>query len=151
MNLQKSVTLYVTYRRSLGAKFQNNERCLQAFVRSVGHNKNLSDIQDHHIKTFIDGKGPNPKNVTAKYSNLRGLYNYALSRGYIKISPLPTVFPKWSKSFIPYIYNEKELKSLFNTSLIYQESPNRHRLRPHTVSTILLLLYGCLLYTSRCV
>jgi len=72
---------------------------------------------------------------------LHGFYKYALSRGYIKTSPLPAVIPKKPPRFVPYIYNVEELRALFDACLTYQKNRG-HQLDPYMLRALFLLLYG---------
>jgi integrase/recombinase XerD len=63
-------------------------------------------------------------------------------------SPLPTVKPQITKSFVPYIYTHEELRRLLATALIYQKKYHCC-LDPHTIQTLLLLLYGAGLRVSE--
>ena len=151
MNLQTAVTQYVTYRKSLGEKFISIEASLRKFVRSIGLNKNLSDVQAKQVDEFLTGKGPITTNWHTKHSALRGFYRYVLSRGYTKEAPLPVVIPKKPQSLIPYIYNVKELRAIFDAALICQEELTWSRLEPYTIRMILLLLYGAGLRISEAI
>ena len=94
---------------------------LRKFVRSIGQNKNLSDVQAKQVDEFLAGKGPITTNWHTKHSALRGFYRYVLSRGYTKEAPLPVVIPKRPQSLVPYIYNVKELRAIFDAALTYQK------------------------------
>ena len=140
MKLHSLITQYVTYRQSLGEKFITNGNVLKSFNRFLGRSKNLSDIKSKQVNSFLAGKGAITINWHKKHQALRGFYRYALSRGYVKSSPLPTIIPQKPQRLTPYIYNAKELKDLLDAALIYQGT--RGKLVPYMVRTILLLLYG---------
>lgn len=140
MKLLKAITDYVAYRKTLGEIFLTNERFLKSFARIIGTETNLSDIKSEHVNTFIAGKGPITANWHAKHQALRGFYSYVISRGYATRIPLPTVIPKRPPPFVPYIYTHKKLRSLLDTTFIYQK--NRSQLEPYMVRALLLLLYG---------
>jgi site-specific recombinase XerD len=140
MKLIKAVTKYVTYRKSLGELFLTNESFLKSFARSVGIDSNLADIKPEQINVFLRGKATITATWHGKHQALRGFYCYAISRGLIKISPLPTVIPKRPAPFVPYIYSRKELRSLLDASLTYQK--NRSQYAPYVVQTLIFLLYG---------
>ena len=149
MKLHALVTQYVTYRKSLGAKFRRNEYSLKAFVRAVGQNKNISDVQPKQVNTYLAGNGPITTNWHEKHQALNGFYRYVLSRGYCKESPLPTIIPKRPRPLVPYIYSVKELHALLGASLTFQKKINR--VEPYTVRMILLLLYGTGLRISEAI
>ncbi len=70
---------------------------------------------------------------------LRGLYRYALSRGFVDHAPLPPTVPQTPR-FVRYIYTEDELRRLLNGIAACLNPPRK--LEPHTLRAILLLLYG---------
>lgn len=140
MNLLKAVTIYITYRQTMGELFQTNGRTLKMFARVIGPEIPLSKIQSKAVDRFLTGSGPITANWHAKLQALRGFYLYVISRGYAKKSPLPTDIPKRPPPFVPYIYTHQEIRSLLNTALTYQK--NRSVIDPFMVRTLLLLLYG---------
>ena len=81
MILQTATAQYVTYRKSLGYKFISNETHLKRFVRIIGLNKDLSDVQKEQVNTYLTGEGPVTTNWHSKYSALRGFYHYVISPG----------------------------------------------------------------------
>ena len=140
MRLHTAVSQYIAYRKSLGECFLTNETILKRFVRETDAKTNLSDVSPEFVNNFLSGTGPITSNWHGKYQALSGFYRYALSRGYVKDSPLPTAIPKRPQSFVPYIYDVKELQALLDASLIYPK--NRSQIRPKTIRSLLLLLYG---------
>lgn len=140
MKLINAITRYIHYRQALGEIFRTNGTILKAFAKSFGRRQPLVNLPPTQVHRFIRGTGPLTANWHAKYQALRGFYLYALSRGYVKASPLPTTIPKRPPPFVPYIYTRQELRALFKGSLVYQK--NRSRINPSTVRTLLLLLYG---------
>jgi site-specific recombinase XerD len=141
VKLHTAVTQYIAYRKSLGECFLTNARMLNAFVHEMGHKINIADVKPDSVSKFLAGTAPIiTANWHGKHQALRGFYRYALSRGHVKTSPLPTTAPKRPQPFVPYIYNVKELQSLLDASLTYQK--NRSCIRPKTIRSLLLLLYG---------
>jgi integrase len=107
----------------------------------VGPKKKLSDVRMKQVSGFLTGRGgPITANWHCKYGALRGFYRYAISRGYARTAPLPKAIPKHPPPLVPYIYSVKELRSLLDACLTYERTP--HVLDPHTLRTLLLLLYG---------
>ncbi len=149
MNLQTTVDQYVTYRRALGEDFLSNEALLKAFVRAIGHNKDLSDVQAKQVDAFLAGEGPITAYWHNKHKALRGFYRYVISRGYTKESPLPIVIPKRPQPFAPHIYNVEELRVLLGASLSYQKKCVLFE--PYMIRTLLLLLYGAGLRISEAI
>ena len=148
MKLRVAVNRFIAYRQSLGEGFVNNSIRLNAFVREMGQRISLSDVKPESVSRYLEGKTPTiTANWHEKYYTLRGFYQYALSRGYTQTSPLPIVIPKRPPPFVPYIYNAKELRTLFNVCFSYQK--NKGLLEPYMVRTLLLLLYGAGLRISE--
>jgi integrase len=140
MKLVTAITQYIVYRRALGEIYQTNGRMLIAFGRAMGPHKTLATVHPKQVSRFLNGEGPITANWHAKCQALRGFYRYAISRGYVASSPLPTDVPKRPPPFVPYIYTRRELRSLLKACLTYQI--NRSRIDPDMVQTMLLLLYG---------
>ncbi|OGT36166.1 MAG: integrase [Gammaproteobacteria bacterium RIFCSPHIGHO2_12_FULL_37_14] len=141
MKLNKIITQYVTYRRSLGEKFKTNESYLKAFCKKTGASKNIKLITEKMTNKFLYGDS---KNITSgwftKHTALLGFYRYALTRGYVKNIPLPRILPKRPQPFIPYIYSKKELKLIFDTALTYQKI--KSCISPIMVRIVLILTYA---------
>jgi len=141
MRLFAAVNQYIAYRQSLGEGFGTDSYILNAFVRAMGQEVNLADVNLESVTRYLAGKATViTTNWHRKYIALCGFYRYALSRGYTKTSPLPIAIPKEPSPFVPYIYNTKELRALFDACFSYQKK--KGLLAPYTIRTLLLLLYG---------
>jgi site-specific recombinase XerD len=140
MNLQALIERYVAFKRALGERCETAARHLRAFSRAVGEKTSVTDIRRHQVVAFLNGPAPVTRSWHARYFALRGLYRYALSRGFVSDDPLPKVVPKAPPRFVPHIYSHEELGRLLATAL---ETPDPRRLtEPITLRTVLLLLYG---------
>jgi integrase/recombinase XerD len=147
VNLQHLIEQYITFRQALGERFKSNARVLRAFARIIGPAADIGDVRAEQVDAFLAGSGPITSTWHARCSALRGLYRYAISRGYAAASPLPTTVPRRPPSFIPYIYSREELRRLLEgTGAIAH--PQR-RVEPLALRTILLLLYGAGLRVSE--
>jgi site-specific recombinase XerD len=140
MKILTAVTNYVAYRRALGESFSSSERNLKYFARLVGKGANVSDVRTELVDQFLIGKGELTASWFVKHNTLSGLYNYLISRGLAKRSPLPVDIPKRPPVFVPYIYTKQELGRLLQASYTYQK--NRSPYEPNTIRTLLLFLYG---------
>jgi integrase/recombinase XerD len=147
MKLQDLIERYITFRRTLGEHFKGSAFTLRAFSRAVGATATLAEVRPEQVTAFLNGDGPVTLAWHRRYSTLRGLYCYALSRGYVSGDPLPKVLPKRPASFVPYIYSREELRRLLAAAL---EAPHPRRLaEPLTLWTVLFLLYGAGLRVSE--
>jgi site-specific recombinase XerD len=146
MKLKALIAQYVSFRKSLGARFENSEGRLNAFCRWMGEEINVTDVDAERVNAFLAGAGP--RSWQERYRLLNGLYRYAISRGLVVTSPLPTAKPKLPECFVPYIYSRSELRRLFNSTTA--ACPKGHcKLEPPTLRAILLLLYGAGLRVSE--
>jgi len=148
MKLKALIAQYVAFRKFLGSCFKSREGRLNAFGRWMGEEINVTDIQPERVNAFLAGTSPVNRSWQERYGLLNGLYRYAISRGLVVTSPLPTTKPKLPERFIPYIYSRTELRTLFNsTTAACPKGPCK--LEPHTLRAILLLLYGAGLRVSE--
>jgi integrase/recombinase XerD len=145
MTLSSVVSQYVAYKQDMGMRFHTEARTLKSFCRTMGDTA-LADVAADRVHAFIAGAGPVTRFWHRKYEVLRGFYRYAMARGYVNRSPLPTIVPK-PPAFVPHIFTHEELQRLLDSSA-YCESP-RSKLRPHTWRMLILLLYGAALRISE--
>ena len=139
MTLNEIVLRYVAFRKSMGDDFSSAESVLKTFCRRVGEDVELADITADHVQAFLVGSGNVSGYWRRKYDALRGLYRYATSRGYIDKAPLPSSAIR-SPRFKPHIYTDDEVRRLLNAIPNCLNPPRK--LEPHTLRSILLLLYG---------
>ncbi len=139
MKLSELIHQYVAFRKSLGEDFDSAESLLKTFCRRMGEDIELADVNAPHVQAFILGTGTPSGYSRRKYDLLRGLYRYALSRGFVEHAPLPSTAPQ-APRFVPYIYSEDELRRLLLGIPACLNPPRK--LEPHTLRAILLLLYG---------
>jgi len=139
MTLNEIVLRYVAFRKSMGDDFSSAESVLKTFCRRVGEDVELADITANHVQAFLVGTGAISGYWRRKYDALRGLYRYAISRGFIDKEPLPSSAIR-SPRFKPHIYTDDEVRRLLNAIPSCLDPPRK--LEPHTLRSILLLLYG---------
>jgi integrase/recombinase XerD len=140
MKLHVVVSRYVDFRKSLGERFNTNEKVLKSFCRALGNRIEMHRVRADQVDAFLAGTGPLTRSWHVRHSALLGFYRYALTRGYAKNSPIPVAIPKRPQPFVPYIYSREELRCLLQGTLRYQK--NRGRLQPFVVQALLLFLYG---------
>ncbi len=149
MTLQRIAEQYAGFRKTLGERFGVNGRLLKAFCRAMGEDIDVANVSPEKVSTFLAGKGPLTASWHVKHNTLLGFYRYAISRGFVAVSPLPLVIPKRPPAFRPYIYSQIELRRLLESTASYQR--HRGRLDPWMVRTLLLLMYGAALRTSEAI
>jgi site-specific recombinase XerD len=143
MKLTTLVNQYIIYRKSLGDKYRVNEWHLMRFCRSMGKNIDVLHASRTKIHKFLYGNGKITGSWFIRYATLSCFYKYAMSRGYINHSPLPTILPKRPHLFVPYIYTRQELRCIFKAALIYRDiKKNYGYIQPYMIRILLVLLYG---------
>lgn len=104
MKLTQLIVQYVAFRKSLGQDFESDGKRLRTFSRFVGESAATDPVKPPQVAAFLAGRGPITRYWHLKYRTLRGFFNYAVTRGYLSTSPLPTTVPKPPARFVPHIY-----------------------------------------------
>lgn len=149
MKLQQLIERYISYRQSLGTRFNTNAIILRAFCRALGVRVAIADVDAKRVRAFLDGTGPVTSAWHVRHNALLGFYRYAISRGFTTTSPLPAEIPKRPPRFVPYVYSRDELLRLLRATDSYQRL--RVGIEPATMRTILRLLYATGLRVSEAV
>lgn len=137
MTLAQAVAAYVASKQSLGMRFTTEARTLKSFCRSIG-DVDIDQIEAKRVRAYLDGNGPVTWFWHRKLCALRGFYRFAVARGYVSGSPLPTTVPQLPPTFVPYIYSRDEVRRLIEAT-----ATREHRnLSALTCRTLLLLLYA---------
>ena len=139
MNMAELVEAYLARQRSLGMRFDSAERLLHRFCRALG-NPEIGKVTPELVATFLRGQGALSATWLLRYRVLTGLYRFAISRGYVGSSPLPTTLPKLPPQQTPYVYSTEELRRLLDATEVLRvgHSPQV----PAMYRTLILLLYG---------
>jgi site-specific recombinase XerD len=139
MILSQAVEQYILHKRSLGIGFRSEAVRLRAFIQAIGDCE-MHLIEPASVLRFLEGSGPLTTFWFSKYHTLRAFYRYAMARDYCASCPLPLSVPQKPEAFQPYIYTNQDIERLIDAA----DSRHRYRwlLEPHTVRTLLLLLYG---------
>lgn len=140
MKIIQLTTQYITLKQSMGMRFRAESVILKAFCRAMG-DIDIAQITPNSAKDYLNGTGPITTFWHRKFEALCGFYRFAISRGYISSSPLPTIIPKRPGPFQPYIYTHDQFCRLIEMTDILGSS-QRYQIQPATYRTILLLLYG---------
>ncbi len=94
MKLQHLIEQFIAFRTTLGHRGATNAGILRAFSRAIGTSAMVSDVSTAQVNAFLQGPGPLTSAWHVRYNALHGFYRYAITRGYVAISPLPTTKPK---------------------------------------------------------
>jgi integrase len=146
MKLSTAVAMYVTYKRSVGMRFNTEARTLKSFCRALGDIP-MTEVRPDRVLAYLSGTGPITSFWERKHGALCGFYRFAIARGYATRSPLPPHVPKPPLAFVPYIYSRAELRRLLDVASAIDHP--RTRIDPHVLRTLLLLLYGAALRISE--
>ena len=133
MKLARVVHDYVVLKQSMGSRFHTEATILKAFCKAVG-DVVITDVEPQQVESYLAGTGPVTRYWHRKYEVLNGFYRFALGRGHVIHSPLPTTVPKRPQPFLPYIFSAEELRRLFKAvhRLVawYREGADVQRLLP---------------------
>ena len=140
MNLRRLIEQYISYQQSLGSRFITNAQILRAFGRTSGPRTSTASVCVRHVDAFLGKARPVTRTWFTKLSCLRCFFQYAVSRGYVKTAPLPTIMPKRPPVFIPYIYTREELRHLLQ--VVDSHPQGTSTLEPVTIRTMILVYYG---------
>jgi integrase/recombinase XerD len=149
MKLTEVIAQYGALRKAMGEHFDSAASVLQTFCRQMAPDSDIEDIHADRVAAFLAGTGPVTRYWHRKHGVLRGLYTYAISRGIVAASPLPPMVPKLPPRFVPHIYTHEELRRLVRATPSYRQ--HSRKLEPHTLRTMILLLYGAGLRVSEAV
>jgi integrase/recombinase XerD len=149
MRLQTVIERYITFRRGLGAVFRGEAYLTRSFGKAMGVKTHIAEITEMQVRAFLAGKGQLTRAWHVKHSTLSVFFRYAVGRGYLKSSPMPTVVPKALPRFVPYIYSPEELRRLVKATSVYQRVANV--MEPATALATLRLLYGTGLRISEAI
>lgn len=138
---------YAAFRKTLGERFVTNGRYVKAFCRAMGSDADIAEVSPEKVCAFLNGTGPLTTSWLVRHNAVLGFYRYAISRGFVRESPLPLTTPKVIPTFQPYIYSVDELLRLVTSA----ESCRRPRsdLDPSALRSLILLMYGAALRTSE--
>lgn len=146
MKLATVIEAYIALQQSLGLRSKTARRSLRRFGRQMG-DVHITDLQSESVLSFLQGTGPLSSNWRTKYRLLFGFYRFAISRGHVAVSPLPTTLPKFPPQQTPYIYSTAELQRLLDATSVLESVHSR--LQASMFRTLILLLYGSGLRVSE--
>ena len=132
------IDAYVLLQQSLGMRFESARTLLRQFSREMG-NPRIEEVEAATRRRIPSRIGPLSATWTLKYRVLSGFYRFAISRGYVDSSPLPTSQPKLPPQQSPYIYSTDELRRLLDATSALRVANSRLKAM---YRTLLMLLYG---------
>jgi integrase/recombinase XerD len=115
MMLSQVIRQYVDLKQGMGCRFHTESVILKAFCKALGDIP-MSDVTAERVMAYITGTGQVTRFWHRKLDALRGLYRFAVGRGYAISSPLPKRLPSPHRVFTPYIYSLDELQRLMSAS-----------------------------------
>lgn len=134
------VTEYLAFRRTLGKRASTIDGTLRSFCRAVGAQTPVGKIRYRDVSGFFGSSVPITRTWHAKYSALKGFFQFAVSRGHLSKAPLPMEVPKYPPTLRPYIYSREELRRILDAiPSCYRSSSD---MEPPTLRAMLLLVYG---------
>jgi len=139
MRLARVVERYLSFKRSLGMRFESEGYQLRSFCRAMG-DIDIRCVRPDRVVAFLPSNGRVTRAWHYKHVILNGFYRFAVSRGHVAQCPLPTMIPKKPESMQPYIYTTKELQALLDATpcLCGPRTPSCGRI----FRVLLLTLYG---------
>jgi integrase/recombinase XerD len=140
MKLIDLVTSYVDFRQALGEKFLANQAILRSFCQAAGPQTPITRVRPKRVEAFLGGTSPMTSRWHRRYSVLKGLFQFAVSRGHLNHVPLPGTLPKRQPTLVPYIYSREELRRLLEAVPSCPRFPKV--IEPPTMRAILLTFYG---------
>jgi len=146
MRLATAIDKYVLYKQGLGMKFIAERYLLSAFCRTMG-DISVGRVSPANAWSFICPQGQQTRVSEKRYYAIRGFYKFALARGLVRRSPLPTRIASLPQVVTPYIYSREELALLLRlASARYMRAP---RVKPVVIHALIVLMYGAGLRTSE--
>jgi integrase/recombinase XerD len=140
MTLHDLVTAYLAFRRTLGKRVTTIDGTIRSFCRAVGPQTAVRKIRKSDVSGFFGSSEAITRTWHAKYSALKGFFQFVVNRGHLSNAPLPREVPKYPLTIRPYIYSREELRRLLDAIPSCYRS--RSDMEPPTLRAVLLLVYG---------
>ena len=140
MKLSEAIALYIAKRQATGEKYHSPVKVLRALSRSYGEVE-LASLTPDQVSCFLAGPHTGPATWRNKYGTLRVFFERWRLREELHTIPLPPPAPKYTTSFVPYIYSVSELQMLLAAVPCCQQR-DACLMSASMFRTLLLLLYG---------
>ena len=138
--LADAITRYVEFNQAVGMRFHVDAAMLKAFHRHVGE-VDVAAVSPEVVGAFLQPRHRVTSTWLMKHRALRRFYQYGITRGLVARSPVPTVIPRVTETFVPHIYSDEELRRLL-AGVEAQTRDARCTIAAPTLRAFLLLLYG---------
>lgn len=151
MKIAQVVEEYIALKRSIGMRFTTQRSVLKAFCGAIG-SVDATEIEQAGVQAFLSRSQPITSSWHLRFYALRGLFRFAIERGFMIASPLPHIIPKQPAYAKPYIYSPEELRRLLDAAKELdsrQKNSIRGTIPAQTFRTLILLLYGAGLRLSE--
>jgi len=139
---------FIDFKRSTGLKYAAEERTVRYFMRYCKEHCPDGNIPEDAIYNWIDESDNRSLKTKANFTSAMTAWaQYMFSLGYIQLR-LPSVRYSRNTAFVPHIFTESELQSIWNTVdhiKPTKQYPNLHRCIP----VLFRLLYSCGLRISE--
>lgn len=141
MRLADAIAKYLDLNQSMGMRFQVDEGMLKAFHRHAGE-VDVAAVSPDVVVAFLQPRHRVTSTWLMKHRALRRFYQYGITRGLVARSPVPTIIPRVTETFVPHIYSDEELRRLLAGVEAHQTRDARCTIAAPTLRAFLLLLYG---------
>jgi integrase len=140
MKLSEAIDRYIAKRQAVGERFYSPAVVLRSLSRSYG-DRELTSLTPDQVSCFLTGPRTGPATWRDKYGTLRVFFEHWRLREELRTVPLPPPPPKYTSTFVPYIYSVSELRRLLVTVPRCQQS-SMCLMSATMFRTLLLLLCG---------
>ena len=141
MTLGDAIASSVEFNHAVGMRFQVDAALLKAFHRHAGA-VDLAAITLEVVLAFLQPRHRVTSTWHMKHRAVRRFYQYAITRGLVARSPVPTAVPRVTETFVPHIYSDEELRRLLAGVQAHQTRDARCTIAAPTFRAFLLLLYS---------
>ena len=146
MKLRASVDKFVAYKRGLGLKYRTEDLLLHHFCRAMGDIA-VPAISSTSVAQYLCPNGRQTRISEIRFYVLGGYFRYAIARGHVGRSPLPSRMKTQPQVLVPHIYSHGELASLLRAAS-GPYSRNAH-IAPYMMHAVIVLVYGAGLRISE--
>lgn len=143
MSITDAISQYARYRTDLGCKFRIKGFILNAFAVHIGKDTDIQEVSTDQCSCYLSMKGYKDHSVTtywfALHTVLNCFFQWCCERGLVKTNPLPPLKPKKPLAYVPYIYTDEELATIFDCALHYRKRFNVYY--PEMVQAVIKTIY----------